>query len=203
MILIEKNGIQVQVPLHRLHEWTEALFRPALEFVDFKQMQKIIARGKKLKKRGELSFEQLWLGNYFKEELRANPIPKIRLKWIDDRMGWGIFAEESLKSMEFIAQYSGVVRKRRKSDETNAYCFEYLLAPGVGSGYLIDAQDQGGVSRYINHGEKPNLASALATWEGVSHVVLYTNRVVERGEELRYDYGEDYWKGRGGVNVVG
>jgi len=118
------------------------------------------------------------------------------LQWIDEEMGWGVFAKRDFQSMEFIAEYSGIVRGRRKGDEENSYCFEYLLLPDVPTDYLIDAEMQGGVSRYINHSSSPNLSSSMVLCDGVTHIILYTKQTIKAGEQLFYDYGPEYWKKR-------
>jgi len=137
------------------------------------------------------SKEAVWLGTYFRKEILSHHLPEVSVRWIDERMGWGVFAERNFKAMEFIAEYTGVVRKRKRSDRTNAYCFEYFPDP-----YVIDAQDQGGLARYINHSETANLVSAPAWIDGVLHIILYTKHPVLKNSQLCYDYGPDYWKHR-------
>lgn len=98
--------------------------------------------------------------------------------------------------MEFISEYSGLVRKRNKHDSKNSYCFEYLLAPGFDTPYIIDAREQGGFARYINHSNTPNLYSAFTLVDDFPHVVIYTAVKIAKGTQLCYDYGPDYWKRR-------
>ncbi|MDE3046231.1 MAG: SET domain-containing protein-lysine N-methyltransferase [Verrucomicrobiota bacterium] len=140
--------------------------------------------------------EQLWLGRYFQKELLSEKIPDVSLRWVSDEIGWGVFAERNFSKMEFIAEYAGLVRRRRKGDLANAYCFEYPLEIGEWTPYLIDAEEAAGWSRYINHSDRPNLLSALATLEGINHIILYTNETISKGTELCYNYGPDYWKHR-------
>ncbi len=165
---------------------------PYLEFESFSLYQKVL---KKMRS-SSIGRDRLWLSAYFHKELLSQKLPLLSLRWIDAEMGWGVFAEKDLSSMEFIAEYSGLVRKRRRGDEENSYCFEYLMMPGEATEYLIDAQDQGGISRYINHSSGPNLSSSMIAHEGVSHIILYTKAKIKKGEQLFYDYGPDYWKKR-------
>ena len=123
-------------------------------------------------------------------------IPDVIIRYINPVLGWGVFAARDFRKMEFIAEYSGLVRKSRKSDKTNAYCFEYTLANGVKTPYTIDAQDKGGIGRMINHSVHANLQSSLATIDFLNHVVLITSRPIKKGEQLCYDYGPDYWSHR-------
>jgi hypothetical protein len=195
-MLLIKNGQTQSIAPEQLGQWTGVPYRPHLEFASRSLVCKLLAKSASLRKQEELSRRQLWIGSYFQKELLTHPIPPISIRWIDDRIGWGLFAEKPFKEMEFIAHYSGLVRKRRKSDASNAYGFEYLLAPGHPTSYLIDAQDQGGLSRYVNHSDTPNLSSELATYNDIAHVILYTSRPIQSGEQLCYDYGPDYWKHR-------
>ncbi len=195
-ILLYKKEVSSLVPLHQLHTHTGSLFCPYLQFEHQTLLQKIAKKMQSLHKEGEFSAEPLWLGSYFQKEFTDPNLPQVSIRWIDDEMGWGLFAEIAFQPMEFIAEYTGIVRQRRSADQTNAYCFEYLLAPGHDTSYVVDAQDQGGLARYINHSDHPNLASAQAVFDNISHIVLYTKTFVAKGEQLCYDYGADYWKYR-------
>jgi SET domain-containing protein len=148
-----------------------------------------IEEGIRFKKRA-VTIEEKWLGRYFQKEIQNQLIPDVAIRWINPILGWGIFALRDFRKMEFIAEYTGKVRKRRRGDEKNSYCFEYL------DSYTIDALDQGGLSRYINHSWTPNLLSNLATLDQISHIVLYTKEPIAKGAQLCYDYGPDYWAKR-------
>jgi hypothetical protein len=179
------------VDFDQLQKITGARYIPYLEFDSFHTLKKVAVR-----KRIRLTPERLWLSAYFKEELLKGFVPKVSVRWTDDKIGWGLFAERDFQTMEFIAEYSGLVRARSKKDSKNAYCFEYLLIPDEETPYLIDAQDQGGISRYINHHPNPNLSSTFTLIEEIPHVILYTCKSIKKGEQLCFDYGPDYWKKR-------
>lgn len=192
---IEKEGELLS--LSAFEKLTGAKWVSALDFT-FSDLVALSKESAKLQKKGKLSIEQLWLGNYFKQELQ-NPhfLPDVVIRWINPAMGWGVFALRPFKKNEFIAEYTGKLRKKKKEDGKNSYCFEYNLAPGLPTRYTIDAQDQGALSRYINHSASPNLLAALATYQNVTHVILVTNRPIAKDEQLCYDYGADYWSKRG------
>ncbi|HEX2583400.1 MAG TPA: SET domain-containing protein-lysine N-methyltransferase [Chlamydiales bacterium] len=167
-----------------------------LEFESFALYRKILKKTARLHRNHSIGKSRLWLSAYFQKELLSNHFPEVSLRWIDDEMGWGVFAEKEFDPMTFIAEYSGLVRRRRRGDDQNSYCFEYLIMPEEETDYLIDAQDQGGISRYINHSSSPNLSSSMISCNGVSHIILYTNKCIKTGEQLFYDYGPTYWKKR-------
>lgn len=169
---------------------------PQLDFEDPSILLRLTKEGAKLHKKGEMTLEQIWLGRYFQKEILSQKMPDVEVRWIDPILGWGVFALRDFKKMEFIAEYTGKVRKRGRGDTKNSYCFEYIIAPGYKTPYTIDAMEQGGLSRYINHSSTPNLLSALATFDHISHVVLYTKEPIAKGTQLCYDYGPDYWSKR-------
>jgi hypothetical protein len=182
--------------LSEFEKLTGARWISSLIFEDVTLLSSITKVGEKLYKKREMSREQLWLGQYYQKEILSKFEPEVAIRWVDSVLGWGVFALRDFKKMEFIAEYVGKVRKRKRTDRKNAYCFEYILAPGIRSVYTIDALEQGGVARYINHSSKPNLLSSLATYNNLSHVILYAKEPIAKGEQLCYDYGPDYWAKR-------
>lgn len=191
-MLFEKEGRELS--LEEFEKLTSAKWVPTLTFDDPEIHSTLVKACLKLHKKEELTLEQLWLGKYYQKEILSGHTPDVAIRWIDSTLGWGVFALRNFKKMEFIAEYSGKLMKRQKNQ--TAYAFEYLITHSVRSKYTIDATDQGGLSRYINHSFKPNLNSSLATVDHISHVVLYTKEPIAKGTQLCYDYGPDYWSKR-------
>jgi len=196
-IRVVKGGEEEFLSVPEFEAKTGVAFVPQLDFEDITLFQDVAKQSQKLHTKGELTREQIWQGSYYKNEILSLFFPEVSVRWIDDSFGWGIFAEKPFKKGECICEYAGKVRKRRKEDKKNAYCFEYLLAPSVPTPYIIDAQDQGGIGRFINHRTSdPNLRSALVTVDWISHVLLIADKPIEKGVQLVYDYGPDYWSCR-------
>lgn len=181
VLRILRGDREIHASLSELQALTGAAYAPFLHFCD----------PKPLRVPKQPTREEVWLGQYFRSELLSSALPPVSLRWISDRIGWGVFAERDLKPMEFIAEYAGIVRPRRSSDRGNAYCFEYFPSP-----YVIDAAEQGSLSRYINHSETPNLQPARVILDNVWHIILYTATCIPKNQELCYHYGPDYWKYR-------
>lgn len=193
-MIFEKDGQKLSV--EEFERLVGAKWNQNLEFENQKILPELKRQCEKLYEKGELTIEQIWLGKYFENEIDKSQSANLAIRYIDPQIGWGVFALQDLKKMQFIAEYAGKVRKRRKEDEKNGYCFEYVVCQGLATPYTIDAQDQGGVARYINHSENPNLNSALATFKHLSHVILFTKEPIAKGTQLCYDYGPDYWSKR-------
>ncbi len=197
-VQIEKDGLQRAVSIEEFEALTQVLFIPPLDFDDFSLFLKIQKQVQKLLIKKEIPPEQLWLGSYYRSEILKPSIPDIIFRWVDPVIGWGVFAGRDFKKREYISEYGGKLRKKSRLDAKNAYCFEYIAAPGIYTSYTIDAREQGGVGRFINHSYQPNLLSTLATVDGMNHVIFIVKEPIAKGMQLLYDYGADYWKSRTG-----
>lgn len=165
-----------------------------LQFEDektFKRCQKRAARSR-------LESRQKWLGSYYCKEIRQGFIPDVSIVWIDDQLGYGVFANRSFPRSSFIGEYTGLVCKQRLFRKIkNHYVFDYSFRSGTShSPYLIDAEKQGNHTRFINHSDTPNLETASVLCDGVMHIILYAIEEIPAGAQLCYDYGEEYWKKR-------
>lgn len=195
-VSVEKDGILRKASLEEFEKMTSAQFSSSLEFEPQSLKRKIAKKIEKLYRQGNLTRQQLWFGSYYQKELNSIFIPDVTIRYIDPVLGWGVFANRDFRKMEFIAEYTGVLRKHRRRDRKNAYCFEYTLASGVKTPYTIDAQEKGSIGRYLNHSKKANVLSALATREFINHLILIAAEPIRKGDQLCYDYGSDYWSAR-------
>ncbi|MEN9654785.1 MAG: hypothetical protein RL235_897 [Chlamydiota bacterium] len=175
---------------------TKARFIPSLIVLRPQDETTIRSKIAALHKKGELTKSQLWRGHYYQAEINRPPMPDVYLRWIDPILGWGVFARRAFKKWEYISEYTGILRKRRWRDRKNSYCFEYIYVSGEKTPFTIDAEEQGGISRYINHSQNPNLTSMLATLDNFSHILLVAARDIAPHEQLTYDYGPLYWAKR-------
>jgi SET domain-containing protein len=195
-IRVDRHGSEEFFTPKEVELLTGAKFAPWLEMGSDKIHRSICRLGAKLRRQGHLSIEQLWQGNYYQKEMESNYQPDVVLRWINDQMGWGVFAARSFKTKEYIAEYTGILRRWQRSDRRNGYCFEYVHESGKGTSFLIDARDQAGIARYINHSSKPNLQPTLATVGSITHLILLVKKPIQKGEQLCYDYGPAYWSKR-------
>ena len=195
--VVVREGIEELLTASALERRFSIKYNPQIEFAAKKDFVKIERKVLKYRMKQYLEREQIWLGAYFKKEILDPAVPPVELRWIDETIGWGVFAARDLPAMHYIGEYAGLVRGKKSADSKNAYCFQYTVVQGETTRLTIDAKDQGGIVRFINHSDTPNLDSSLATIENLSHVVLYTLRPIKKGEQLCYSYGPDYWKKRG------
>jgi len=107
----------------------------------------------------------------------------------------GAFARHDIAEGAFIGEYAGEVTllssvRKRKS--------EYLF--NLGSGLTIDASRQGNATRFMNHSSDKyacNVSAMIVNHRGTRRVVFHAKRLIHHGEEMMYDYGEDFAKNIG------
>lgn len=109
--------------------------------------------------------------------------------------GNGVFAAEAISKGERIVRYKGKLSTHDEVDEIygevdeNGHTFLFTL----NDDYVIDANIDGGVARWINHSCKPNCEAVVEeNGKGKRHkdkVFIEAIRDIKSGEELTYNYG--------------
>lgn len=172
-------------------------YLPHLEFANTKTQFHIEKLCDKAFNKGWITAKQKWQGHYYAKSLRGALYLDLTIAWIDSVLGYGVFTNRDLPAHFYIGEYTGILRKRRFFGRwSNLYCFTYAIREGKSSSYVIDAQDFGNHTRFINHSEEANLEPISVYCDGLLHVILHTKTAIPAGTQLCYDYGADYWKKR-------
>lgn len=98
--------------------------------------------------------------------------------------GLGFFTLVPVPAGKKIIEYVGPILTE---EETTKMRGRYLMA--LGDDHYIDGSPRSNAARYINHSCEPN-AKAYRT--GV-RVWIWSLRDIEAGEEITYDYGQEYF----------
>ena len=103
--------------------------------------------------------------------------------------GLGLFATAPIRRGAFIVEYSGEripTREAKARERTSGtrYMFE------INSRWTVDGSARSNIGRYANHSCRPNAESAV--WKG--KVILRALKAIEPGEEITYDYGDEYFE---------
>lgn len=99
--------------------------------------------------------------------------------------GLGLFSEEVIPKGACIIEYVGrEISAREAYTSRSKYLFE------VNKKITIDGQVRSNTARYINHSCRPNCEVEI--YKG--RIFVMARRVIKMGEELNYDYGEEYMK---------
>jgi SET domain-containing protein len=102
------------------------------------------------------------------------------------RTGLGLFATAPIKKRAFIVNYSGRKITTEEADKLEARGNRYLYE--INSRWTIDGTSRKNLGRYANHSCRPNAESHT-----IGHrVFLRAIKNIKPGDEITYDYGDDY-----------
>lgn len=165
-----------------------------IAFNSAKEKRDILSRGLKELRKGNVSAEALEMGEKYRKNIESADAPKISIRFINEQVGHGVFAEENLKADRYIGEYTGIVREnvRIYFVPLNNYCYQYPVLDRTGRHFVIDAT-KGNFTRFINHSYTPNLKPVYAFIDGFYHLILISLRAIRKGEQLSYEYGPQYW----------
>ncbi|MEI6494660.1 MAG: SET domain-containing protein, partial [bacterium] len=99
--------------------------------------------------------------------------------------GLGLFAGEPIKKDSCIIEYVGRIISEKEEYTSNS---KYLF--GINSKKTIDGSARSNKARYINHSCKPNAEAVIHQ----ARVFIFATRNIKPGEEILYDYGQEYWQ---------
>jgi hypothetical protein len=177
--------------------YTGVRWSRTLQFEDFDTLLAVYLQVEEAHRWRQLDSEALWLGTYHRRDIEMGREAKISIRWIDSKIGYGVFAEEELKKDAYVAEYAGLVRRRPYFQwHVSDYAFRYPTAVWSRAPYQIDAEKVGNATRYFNHSETPNCEAVGVLAGTLIHILFRTTRKVEPNEELRFDYGPFYWRNR-------
>lgn len=169
----------------------------SLEYIHWKIEQRILKYCQKALQRDRIPEHAKWLGALHAKEMETPPQPDVQIAWIDEEIGYGVFANAPIKKWSFLGEYAGVVRERKLFfPNVNDYCFSYPKHWLTLSPLAIDSEKEGNFTRFINHSDHPNLESVSIFFNGTMHIIFRAIRDIKIGEELSYDYGDVYWEKR-------
>src|SRR5947208_1144051 len=119
--LLHPDGL---LSLDQLQERIPFKYLPALIFED---QADVFTRGQAKHQNNLVSEQALELGKKFIDKINSAYIPLVSVRWISERVGYGLFAEETIVAECYVGEYTGMVRKndRRYFEPLNNYCYEY------------------------------------------------------------------------------
>jgi SET domain-containing protein len=180
--------------IRKLEQHFQFNYLPTLSFESEEDRQDVFNRGMLKLNNQQINQKAQRLGKRYWKSIQSGYLPKVSVRWIDARVGYGLFAEEELAQETYFGEYTGIVRKndRLYFEPLNDYCYEYPVPDSIGRSFVIDAT-QGNLTRFINHSFSPNLKPMHVFYQGFYHLIFLTLRPIHHGEQLFYDYGQNYW----------
>ncbi len=104
------------------------------------------------------------------------------------RTGLGLFATGIFRKGDYIAEYTGPILTTKEADELERRGSKYIYT--INSRWHIDGSPRSNVARYANHSCRPNAESDTRGHK----VFLRAVKTIRPGDEITYDYGEDYFE---------
>lgn len=155
----------------------------------------ILSRSQKAKLEDQIPPEKIWMGIYFDKEIQRALHPPVSIRFIDEEVGFGVFTESRIPSCGFVGEYTGVVQERkRKHLKDKYYCVRYTVWEMGRRNFVIDAEEKGNFTRFINHSAKPNLSLQSVYWRGLPRMIFVALKEIPEGSQLTFDYGTFFWK---------
>ncbi len=193
-----QSGKTVFLDLHQLESTFKFKYLPYLTFDNYQHLQFAASNYPRLFRWRWLTWDNHQWGEKYREQFFTCSQVNVSIEWINKEIGYGAFMQEALPADSFVMEYTGHFRPYSQEETIfqNAYCFQYPMRNSVSGIYVVDSLTGGNLSRFINHATKPTLKALCAFDRGLIHIVLITTRAIEKGEELTFDYGRDYWQRR-------
>jgi uncharacterized protein len=104
------------------------------------------------------------------------------------RTGLGLFATAPIKKRTFIVEYKGRRLPNELAEKLEARGNRYLYE--INSRWTVDGSSRRNIGRYANHSCRPNAESHQLNGK----VILRAIKNIKAGDEITYDYGEDYYR---------
>ena len=123
---------------------------------------------------------------------------RVSIRFINKKVGYGVFAKEDIPPYSTLHHYAGVltVDDHIDSDADSTFGFSDLKK------YSIDAMNGGNWTRFMNHADERHPTNNVVPWEYYHKEgprIVFTSGCcgIKKGDQLLYSYGEDYWKAKG------
>lgn len=201
---LQPNGMKAPLSLS-LEGFEKALgihYRPFLTFSSYQLLEEVVNNCPYVLRSQTLASDNYEWTKAYHQELCFGQTASIYIKWIDEALGYGAFAEEEILPGCFIGEYTGIVRRlSRNHSDYNPYCFHYPTRFWSLKYFVVDSMREGNLTRFINHSNNPNLQPLCLVDRGVLHQVFVAKNKIKKDEQLTFDYGDDYWAKRKKVKI--
>lgn len=119
-------------------------------------------------------------------------------KLIDKKIGFGVFTTQQFTKGSFLLEYVGERITPKEADERekrkkNGHCYVYYFKWN-GMRCIDASESYQRLGRYVNDAavddNKNNAVMKLKVLNNYPRLCLFARRDIEKGEEIRYDYGD-------------
>ncbi len=158
-------------------------------------LHEILEYTSRAKKDDAIGQDRIWMGVYYDKEIQERIHPRLAVRWIDDTVGYGVFARERILPCTFLGEYTGVIQQRKAHHQKEStYTFRYTSWQMGRRKYVIDAEKMGNFTRFINHSDEPSVEALCVYWRGMPRMIFVSLCEIQEGEQIHFDYGTMFWK---------
>lgn len=200
-LVLKGHNIVSKCTIKQFEDYMGIKYLSHLHFANYDFLKEIIRNCPWILKSSYWGEENRKFGTHFQHEINSGTTADLTICWIDDFLEYGVFANQELPAGSYIGEYTGVVRRlNRFHPDHNAYCFHYPTRFWSWKYFMIDALFEGNEMRFINHSNNPNLQPQCIVDRGVLHFVFFAAQHIDKGSQLTFNYGPDYWQHRRKLN---
>ncbi len=140
----------------------------------------------------------------YQPQVTNNELPPVYVKWVSDKIGYGLFAKQDIPAQHLIAEYAGVISHKDKI-RNKTWSWKHPSGGKFLDKYPTDMSlngyNFGNETRFINHGIDPergypNCKTEFAYIDGTWRLLYVTKRYIKKDEEILVSYGITYWRKR-------
>lgn len=195
-ILMKGKAKLEYVSIQVFSELFDLRYLSSLLFEDVKLLEEVVANCPLLL-RTFIGEEHRSLAASLRGRLFGGAVTPVSIRWINEALGYGLFAELPIKKDAFIGEYVGRVRKTgRLHPDLNGYCLHLPSRFWSWNYYLVDAEKACNELRFANHSDRPTMRPIALVDRGLLHIGLFALSDINPGDELTFNYGKDYWRHR-------
>jgi uncharacterized protein len=171
----------------------EFLVQPVFE--SSQVLEEVFTYTAKSKSDDAIPHDRIWMGVYFDKEIQHGIHPRMKVSWINREIGFGVFAGERILPCSYVGEYTGLIQERKaKHISESSYCFRYTAWQIGKRRYVVDAENMGNFTRFVNHSDDPNTTLVCAYWRGMPRLIIISLKEISEGTQLTFDYGKTFWK---------
>jgi hypothetical protein len=116
------------------------------------------------------------------------------LKFINEIVGFGVFALKDIENNEFVGEYTGRLLTFSEAYKLSLTESGYFMGLRMRfANVVIDAKKSGNFARFFNHSYKPNVG---VCGYNLNHTIFITEKRIKKDEQLFINYGDAYWSPR-------
>lgn len=134
----------------------------------------------------------------YSAQIKAGYTAPISLRFISDKVGYGVFAEAPIHKGDLVGEYTGIIKDKAFVNDTT---FSWVYPSkknkdGVPMEVSLDSKYEGNEMRYVNHANKPNTDKVDVPIDGRWYAAYIANQAIPAGKQITVSYGKGYWETR-------